>query len=117
MLLFTFLCLVLCGPESTVVNFTLVQVACCHGSSNGNDPSHIGAPFSRRSALLAGVSSVTAAQTLSPPHAPAAETGTSDPVTPVNITAKETVELGQSGLFPAACSDGQTLLCILIYSL
>ena len=94
-----------------------MQVACCHGDTNANDPSHVGAAFSRRSALLAGVSSVTAAQTVYPPHAPAAEAGTSDPVTPVNITAKETVELGQSGLFPAASAIIRTRLIIVVSSI
>lgn len=53
--------------------------------------------ISRRDALLAGISSVAAAQALSPAHAPAAQSANLDPVTPVNITPKETVELGQSG--------------------
>lgn len=94
-----------------------MQVACCQASTSGNDPSHVGAPFSRRSALLAGVSGVAAAQTLSPPPAQAAEAGNSDAVTPVNISAKETVELGQSGLYTAASISGMMIFYICLHRL
>ncbi len=66
-------------------------------AAKDTDAVHAGSQLSRRDALLAGVSSVAAIQALSPAHAPAAQTANTDPVTPVNITAKETTELGQSG--------------------
>ncbi|KAK9904950.1 hypothetical protein WJX75_006301 [Coccomyxa subellipsoidea] len=71
---------------------------CRHVSAGTHDPDLARNHISRRDALLAGISSVAAAQALSPAHAPAAQSANLDPVTPVNITPKETVELGQSGL-------------------
>lgn len=49
---------------------------------------------SRREVVLGGMSSIAAARVLS---ASAASASTQAPVTPVNITPKETMELGKSG--------------------
>jgi hypothetical protein len=50
--------------------------------------------YSRREVVIGGMSSLAAARALS---AQAATASSQAPVTPVNITPKETVELGKSG--------------------
>jgi hypothetical protein len=86
-------------------------------SAGTHDPDLARNHISRRDALLAGISSVAAAQALSPAHAPAAQSANLDPVTPVNITPKETVELGQSGEAKGSEPIKDGMLGIVVYGI
>lgn len=84
------------------VNTTIcMQDSHCSAEAAGSDKKSTEHQLSRRSALLAGVTSVAAVQSFS--LTPGAQAANQDAVTPVNIAAKETVELGQSGGDVRAC--------------